>query len=137
MDFLNIGIADLTDQDEELVILKSVFIFKQWMKRMHASHPDMTLENYHILMNSAEAEFTYLKKKIGWGDSFMIEQTNPTETRCGGDYRLVDFPEISIPHVGQIVMIKGVENRITEFGYLTFNATPCVDDNLDDDSSFD
>lgn len=126
--------CDMINMDEEIEIMRSVITFKKWIVIIHESNPNMTLENYHTIMHSSEKEFTTLKKKIGFGDSFMIEQTNPTKFRCHGKYRLIDYPEIKIPHLGQIVNIKGVEHSIKEYGFLTFNASPC---DYDDSTSTD
>lgn len=132
MDYLTVIYSSIQEYDE-VARWSAIHLFKEWISKTHSSNPTMTLENYHTIMNAEAEKFNQMKRYINWGDSFMIEHTNVTGFRNGCNHRIVDFPEIKIPFVGQVVMIDGVEHTISEFGFLTFNAY-CADD-MDDSSS--
>lgn len=113
--------------ESEITSAAAIVIFKNWIERMHKMSPEMTLDDYHQIMNADPEVFIELKKNIGWGDSFMIEQTNPTRFRIGGKYRLIDYPEIQVPsdeYCDQAVNINGVYHVVTNYGFLTFDAYP-------------
>jgi hypothetical protein len=120
---------------EEFTYLKANYMFTKWLERMHRKFPNMSLDHYHMLMNTDVELFTELKKNIGWGDSFMIELTNDTKFRNGGKYRLIDYPEIIVPTQGQIVKIEGVNHVVENYGFLTFDAYPVGDLDSDDECS--
>jgi hypothetical protein len=112
---------------DEVAGLEANYIFSKWLERMHTMFPDMSIDAYHDVMNENKELFSELKEKICWGDSFMIEKTNPTKFRNGGNYRLIDYPEIEVPlneYYDTVVKIKGVDHVVTDYGFLTFNAYP-------------
>lgn len=117
----------------ETTAMVSTFMFRRWIEKMNSLYPNMSLKDYHIIMNE-DSSFDTLKRNICWGDSFMIDQANPTIHRgTGGNYRFIDYPDIKIPDYGEIVSINGVEHEICEFGFLTFDAFPTVNNDLCDD----
>ena len=94
---------------------------------MHQMYPDMSFDQYHHIMNADPEVFIELKKKIGWGDSFLIEKTNPTRFKFGGKYRLIDYPEIEVPmndYHDTSIKIDGIDHVVTDYGFLTFDAYP-------------
>jgi hypothetical protein len=123
--------------NDEIVSLEANYIFSKWLERMQKKFPNLSLDDYHILMSADVELFNGLKKNIGWGDSFMIELTNDTGFRNGGKYRLIDYPEIIVPRQGQIVKIEDVNHVVENYGFLTFDAYPVGDLDSDDECSIE
>lgn len=111
---------------------QNALLFRLWIERMHAKFPNMTYTQYHLLMKEDAELFDDIKRNICYGDSIMIDMTNPTEFKCPGRYRLIDYPEIGIPDYGASVTICGQPHYVTDAGFLTFDAEPFC--NCDEDS---
>ena len=110
---------DIYGITSELTMEKAKNLLTYWVNKTKSLQPNLTLDEYHtLLINSNPKMVNMLKKNTSWSASFMIDTIH---FQFGGERRIIDYPQITLPYVGQCLTIKGVQHEIIKYGLLTFD----------------